>query len=198
MVITINLIIGPLSCLPETCEKVPPYFAIHGLNINNVVFDDAGTTQARIPDEQESISWSRFFIHIGFEKSYHAKIETPGGQNLYALSCLEPGHGGSKIGVDTIYIITLHDYNARYRLNDTLNSIVLANYWTTSVGHLDNFFPLSRYTEENEQRIAHDGLDIRLAEPPGTSSAVHEFKVVFRLVNGETFEETSRSIRLSL
>lgn len=89
-----------------------------------------------------------------------------GGQNLFALSCEESGYAGSKIGVDTIYLVSLQDYNNTYSKNDTLNEIALTNYWTSSVDDFNNFFPLTDYIDENKDNIQRGFFEIKLTEPP--------------------------------
>lgn len=195
---TIILMMGPASCLQETCEKAPPYFAIHGIDLYNTVLDGTEPYSWRLAGEEETVPWTRFFMRVGFKKTYHSQIKAKGGQNLYALSCIEPGGGGSQTGMDTIYFVALHDYNAEHLANDTLNSIVLTNYWTSNMDDFQEFFPLSQYLDENKEHIYYDGFDIRVAEPPAASSTLQQFKIVFRLANGETFEATSQPIRLSL
>ena len=191
------MIIGPTSCFVfENCPKVLPYFNIHGLFIYNAEFTRQGLNPWRIIDANGQVKYDNYFMRIGFEKTYFSQIKNEGGQSLFALSCEENGHAGSKIGVDTIYLITLQDYNGKYQKNDTLNRILLTNYWTYYPKDFDNFFPLTKYIRENEDNIQRDEFEIKIAEPP-FNSGDFDFKLILILKNGERFERVSDKIKLT-
>ena len=191
------MIIGPTSCFVfENCPEVLPYFNIHGLFIYNAEFTRQGLNPWRIIEANGQVKYDNYFMRIGFEKTYFSQIKNEGGQSLFALSCEENGHAGSKIGVDTIYLITLQDYNGKYQKNDTLNRILLTNYWTYYPKDFDNFFPLTKYIQENEDNIQRDEFEIKITEPP-LNSGDFDFKLILILKNGERFERVSDKIELT-
>lgn len=195
--ISVLIIIAPTSCFFfEDCPKPAPYFNINGLHISNLAFENQGIYAEYVYDTNESIRWDNYFMRIGFEKTFYSELKTSGGQNLYALSCTEPGYLGSKFGVDTIYLISLHDYNDRYHENDTLNEIISINHDTYKLDQLVDFFSLPTYIQQNKDRILKD-VDIKFNEPPSDDSNFYRFKLVFWLKNGLGFAQTGDSIRLS-
>jgi hypothetical protein len=195
---SILLITGPTACfLFEDCPKVPPYFQIQDLITYNVTFTGQGRTPWRSVENNESIKYDSFFVRVEFKKTYHSNLNSSRGQYLYALSCSEKGYAGSQIGVDTIYLVTLQDYNAQYSQNDTLNDIVFANYRTYEVEDFANFFPLENYIEENKDGIRSDQFEIKIEEPPFDTPNDYSFKLIFVLENGDKFEKTTDKITLT-
>lgn len=196
--IVVFLLIGPAACFySEKCPEAIPYFSIQGLSIYNRVVTGQGYDRSRLVEVNESINWKNYFMQTEFDVTYHSKLKALGNTNLYALSCNENGYSGSKIGIDTLYFITLQDYNGRYLKNDTLNSVVLINYETTNANDFDSFFSLSKYIDENKSGILRNGLDIKLTEPPSESAKEYQFKLIYILKNGEKFEGTSNTITLT-
>lgn len=99
------------------------------------------------------------------------------------------------MGVDTVYVISVKDYNNQYSQNDTLNNIILVNYFTYRADDINKFFPFENYIQANEAGILRDELEIKIKEPPFVQNDFAS-KVVLILKNGETFEATSSDIRL--
>jgi hypothetical protein len=196
--ISILLIIGPTACyFFEDCPKASPYFDIQGLRTSNLTFTGQGTNPWRLVKNNESIKYDSFFMRVGFEKTYYSNLSSPSGQYLYATSCEENGYLGSQIGVDTIYLVTLQDYNTQYSQNDTLNNIILTNYWTFIEDDFNNFFPLKNYIQENKDGIMKDVFEIKIEEPPTDTSNDYSFKLIFILQNGDKFEKVTDKITLT-
>jgi hypothetical protein len=194
---TLIIIIGPTSCFFfESCPDVLPYFQIRGLDITNALYTGQGLNPWRIINSNETLKYDQYFMRIGFEKTFLSQDRISGGQNLYALSCNENGYAGSKVGVDTIYLIAQQDYNSRYLKGDTLNQILLTNYWTYNKQDFDNFFPLTQYIQENKEMIQRDALEIKIIEPPLNNNEF-DFKLIFILKNGERFEKVSDKVTLT-
>jgi hypothetical protein len=193
------LIIGPTACFwfEEQCPRTSPYFAIHGLGISNLTFTAQGTYPYRFAATSESIKYDSFFMKVSFAKTYYSKLNSSAGQYmLHALSCKSSGYLGSQVGIDTLYVVSVHDYNNHYFQNDTLNDIVLTNYTTYTVEDFNNFFPLEKYIQENKGGILRDELEFKITEPPSVDN-VFRFKLILILNNGERFEATSEDIRLT-
>jgi hypothetical protein len=90
----------------------------------------------------------------------------------------------------------LDGYNEEYLQNDTLNRIVLANYWTYFTEDFNNFFSLADFIEENNSNISKDIFELKLSEPPTKRSGEYQFKLVFNLTNGDVFEEDSGIVKI--
>lgn len=192
--IVILLFFGPVACVFfEPCPDVKPYFAIQGLHTQHLRLTGQGQNPWEKPGDSEPVRWGDYFLLASFEKRYHAAGK--GGASLYALSCDESGHSGTKLGVDTLYLIALTDYNANYRQGDTLNNILLVNDWTSPPKDSSGFYPLALYFEQNRNTIREEAFGLRLTEPPGTAGA-YRFRLVYALRNGDTFEATSADARL--
>ncbi len=116
---------------------------------------------------------------------------------MYALSCIESGSEGSKAGVDTLFVVTLNDYNQNYKANDTINNIVLLNNWTHFIEDYNEFYPLARYIEENKEGVVDRSFEIKFKEEPQEVTSEQKFKIIYHLNNGDTFETTTRAVTLS-
>jgi hypothetical protein len=196
--ISILLIIGPTACFfIEECPKALPYFEIQGLRISNATFTGQGLNPWRLAENNESIKYDSFFMKVSFERTYYSNLSSSSGQYLYALSCVENGDLGSQVGVDTIYLVTLQDYNSQYSQNDTLNNIVSTNDWTYRVDDFTNFFSLTNYIEANKDSILRSGFELKITEPPSDVSNAYSFKLIFILQTGDRFETTSDKIELT-
>ncbi|MFT2011504.1 hypothetical protein ACMA1I_22730 [Pontibacter sp. 13R65] len=194
--IALLLFFGPVSCVFfEACPDIKPYFSIHGLRIYNLRYTGQGPNPWEAVGESEPVEWDDFFMRVGFEKSYHAGVESSGGSRLYALTCDQSGSSGARVGVDTLYLVTLTDYNDNYVQGDTLNSILLTNDWTSYPDDFSTFRPLELYMEENRISIQQDAFELKLTEPPSTAG-VYRFKLVYALNNGDFFEAASKSVKL--
>ena len=196
--IVMLLILGPTGCFlfEEECGKPSPYFAIQGMSISNATFTGQGPYRYRLAESGESIKYDSFLIKVSFEKTYYSRLNSTAGQYmLYALSCQSPGYLGSQVGIDTMYIVSVHNYNSQYSQNDTLNNIILTNYFTYTEQDFNNFIPLGDYIQQSKGGILGDELDLKIKEPPSDENDLR-FKVILILRNGERFEATTNDIRL--
>ena len=160
-----------------------------------MAFTNGGSFSGRSIEKNEPVKYDSFFISIVFRKNYYSKINCSGGQNLFALSCDQDGSSGSKVGVDTMYLVSLQDYNNSHKINDTLNDIILTNYRNYN-SNSNNFFPLKQYIEENKDKIIEDLIDIKLTEPP-TMESEFDFKLIYVLKDGKRFEEVTNKVKLT-
>jgi hypothetical protein len=194
----ILLTIGPSACWNlNDCADVSPYFTVEGLTLSNFTFTGQQPKLWKLVEDNHPIKIDSFFMRVTFEKSFHSKLKSYGGQNLYATTCDENGSHGSQVGIDTIYLVTLQDYNSQYFKNDTLNNIVKTNYWMYFEKDFYKFFPLSSYIAQNKNVIVEDGLDIKIAAPPSNLSSGFNFKLIFILQGGDRFEATNKTVQFS-
>lgn len=195
--LTLLLMIGPTSCW--FFERCPPteyhYYKIHGLDIQNFEFTGEGGYPLRRIQSEDTIKWENYFMKIGFYKTIASNVIHGGGQNLFALSCDDVYWLGSAVGIDTLYLVTQQDYNGQYLKNDTLNQIIELNYRTIDQNSFDSFLPLSTFIQENNDYIKGEELEIKTTEPP-TNDGEYDFKLIFILNNGESFEKVSDKVNL--
>lgn len=186
-----------ISCNPfGECPDIKPYFSIQGLRLSNLAFIGKGQNPWMAISEGDSIKWSNFFIRAGFDQSYHSYKTRNSGAELYALSCESSGFAGSKVGIDTMYVVTLQDYSSTHRNNDTINDIVVANYWTYNQEAYHNFFPLSTYISENDSTIKESTFEFKFTKEPNLNKGEYQFKLIYVLDDGHTFEATSERVQL--
>jgi len=191
VLLVMAMLLGPAACgLFQSCPEALPYFAIEGLELTHQRFDEDSYGDDLLPDA--STSCAGYGLHTDFESTYHAGLKDfKGGANLYALSCVESGYMGSAIGVDTLYLVTLEDYNEQYAKNDTLNEIIMLNDWSKA----DRFYSLDEYLAMNEESVLMPAFTIKLADGPEVSHAI-EFELVYVLTNGEEFKQKSTTVSL--
>jgi hypothetical protein len=122
---------------------------------------------------------------ILFEAAYlRASRQTQNGM-LYAWDCAPWGERGSKVGIDTLYLIAKKDYNAQYRAGDTLNPICrLRNYrWQEG--------SIAEYVAANDSIILSPyALNFSLSVPPSRES-LQAFELVYQLDNGDIYGDVT-------
>lgn len=202
IILTVFFVFSTLlfSCEEEgNCGPYFPYFKIKGLTSTNLKFTNTQSDPWVAIDESEPVNWEDYFIRVFFDVEYHALKQEGrgGGANLYALSCIESGSEGSKAGVDTLFVVTLNDYNHSYKANDTINNIIVLNDWTTFIKDYNEFYSLAQYIEENKNRVSDQNFEIKLTEEPQEITSEQKFKIIYHLNNGGTFETTTKAVQLN-
>jgi len=185
-----------VSCIYGTCDPVPPHFEIKGLESYNMRFNNSGTNPWVTLQEDESVSWNNFFVRFEFEVNYIANKSLSFGGTLMALSCGEPGEAGDKIGVDTVIVRTVCDYNENYQAGSNINEIILTNRWVFFTDYFDEFIPLTDYLSNNSDGVRDNMFELKLTEPP-TINTQFSFAVTYKLNNGEVFTHTIQTINLT-
>jgi hypothetical protein len=187
---TVLIMIGPTSCLLfYNCGDTLPFFKIEGLEISNYRKD--GTLFNPITTNSTT-SWDSFFMSVDFQKTFHSYSRKSGGSNLFATDCDWNGSAGTIIGLDTIFVVTLNNYNIDFVANDTINNILGTPNSTSGLS------PLSEYIQESKEGIRYGGIHLKLNQPPSVNLSSHQFKIIFILKNGEVFEQTNEPVLLTL
>lgn len=188
----------PSACsfLGIGCPKPLSYFDIDGIALSNLEFTNTGLNPWKIVGNNKSIRWDTYLLRVDFKATYYAENKKSGA-DLYALSCVEDGYLGSKTGVDTLYFITLTDFNNTYQKNDTLNNAVVLNYWTSEPSDFQKFFPITQYIAENRNTIKRSYFEIKLTEAPLNPLTDAKFKIIYSLKNGSRFEKISDNVSLT-
>jgi hypothetical protein len=189
--ITLALILGPSACgLFQSCPEALPYFQIELMEMNHYRFNDDPYGDPLV--ENAKVPWQEYGIKTDFKSTYYgANQETPGGAYLYALSCVEDGYMGTEVGVDTLYLVTLGDYNQEYLAKDTLNNILeITDYFNGS-----SFYSLTDYLNDNSESIRSESLAIKLTEGPSQDVGI-EFELVYVLTSGEEFKQKTTVVNI--
>ena len=179
------------------CPDVLEYFKINGISSQNLVLTDNENDRLKTLNENSIILWNKFHLSYRFETEYIAKrksINTTGG--LMAFSCAAPGYNGDKIGIDTLFIKTINNYNEEYTAGDTINEIVKISDWNYYLNlETENLKSISNYIDINTERILSETFDIKIMEAPSTDGE-HSFQVIYKLNNGEIFKHQSSPVQL--
>lgn len=147
-----------ISCFYPCPEPDSPYFRINDITSYNMRFTNSGTNPWEFVEDHSTIQWEKFFIRFGLKVDYISHHQhTPTG-TLLAKDCNELGYAGDKIGVDTIIVKTMNDYNESYLSGDTINDIILTSGSTRFVEDFAKFTPLSSYINEYKDGIRSSDL----------------------------------------
>jgi hypothetical protein len=104
---------------------------------------------------------------------------------------VENGYQGTEVGVDTLYLVALGDYNNEFLSNDTLNSIIQVNDYFSG----PSFYSLEEYLIDNRESIMLESLTIKLTEGPTEDTAL-DFELIYVLSSGEEFKQRSSVVNL--
>lgn len=179
-----------LSCMGheadmEGCGSVDPYFEIQDLEAS-ALKRTTGPSPWAVADRSEDVYSHLFYIGVRLVSRYYSLNRTTGGgANLYALTCPQPRHGGSKEGLDRLFVVTLNDYNENYAANDTVNDMVMYSDWYR---YDEDLKPLDDYVEENKDGVKNESFLLKLAESPTEERSEQAFKIIYMLNNGARFE----------
>ncbi|MEQ8807709.1 MAG: hypothetical protein RIG68_08830 [Imperialibacter sp.] len=187
-----------VSCLNRngSCDPVPPHFRINDIGSTNMMLINSQPNPWRRIAENEKAPWAGFFIRFNFEVEYIAATSSNYGQSAMALSCIEQGYAGDKVGVDNVIVQTIYDYNDNYVAGDTINEIVLTNDWTYFYDDFEKFLPLSNYIADNRKGVLFEVFELKLSEAPAESDSF-SLQLSFVLNNGEAFQHTTNPLVLT-
>jgi len=184
-----------VSCFIGNCEPVLPYYRIEKIDALLMRFSETGVSWDPVA-EGESVLFENFFVWYDFNPVFISRAENTFGNELMATDCSDPGHKGSKVGVDKIYVKMMNDYNQEYMAGDTINEIIRVNGgypWGR-----DHFVELEEYLSENDLTInGPPYLNLILSSPPLESNKEHQFELIYILDNGEVFTSLSPTVRLN-
>ena len=177
----------------EECGHVPSNFKVKGLTSLNLRFTNEGSNPWEITQEDSILNWNNYFIRFRFETEYF-DLESSSNARI-ALSCFLPGNSGDTVGVDTIYFISVSDYNEKYKSNDTINDIILTNDWTREPDDFYEFDSVKTFIQMTSTGIRDPFFEIKLSEAPGSSGSF-SFKTTCILNDGSEFSNTSEAVTL--
>jgi len=178
---------------PLNCDDIKPYFDITGINFEGRFFSE--NTRYPVSATDLAIDFEDFYLSLSFDKEYISSINTNG--TLLADDCRDNGHEGTKPeeGPDTLYFITLKDFNNTYAANDTINDIIHYRWLIRYPEHLNDTDELESFIKTNDESILNSYYDFKITEQP--DFAQQQFKIVFLLDNGELYEDTTSVIKFN-
>jgi hypothetical protein len=192
-IVLILLIIGPSAC--ENCGHIPDYFTILGVKISNLKFigEAARPSVAILP--HENVEWDKYYMGVNFERTYFSQNKSSFGASLFA-DCGSKGDLGAKVGIDTLYVVAMKDYNDHFHQNDTLNSIVRIGGLVRAPEGFNSLNSIQYYINENRTSIREYNFSIKLSQPPFPGTGDYKFRLIYKLDNGEVFENDNDIVHL--
>ncbi|WP_421897415.1 hypothetical protein [Marinoscillum sp.] len=183
------------SCIYGTCDPVPLHFEITGVESENWEYVNLDSNPFESLELGDSTHWNTFMTQFIFQANYTALSTRDFGASLLATSCSQPGEAGDIIGVDTVVVRTVFDYNENYVSGAVINDIILAKGRFRVSDTFDDFLPLENYLSENSEGVTAITFQLILAESP-TTNTPFAFDLTFVLNNGEVFQHRSPLINL--
>lgn len=169
------------------CGPYYPYFQIYDLSLtpNERYTAEQGIRSTRPVQPQDTVRYDSLNLLVLFEVAYLRASQQPQNGMLYAWDCSPWGERGSKVGIDTLYLIAKEDYNAQYRAGDTLNPIC------RMLNHRLQEGSIGEYVAANDSIILSPyGLNFSLSVPPSRESR-QAFELVYLLDNGEIYGDVT-------
>lgn len=165
------------------CGPYYPHFQIYDLSLTPTerYTDEQGIRRTRAVQAQGTVRYDSLNLMMLFEVAYLRASRQAQNGMLYALTCPSWGDRGSKVGVDTLYLIAKKDYNAQYRAGDTLNPICRVRNYRLQEGSI------GEYVAANDSIVLSPyALSFSLSAPPSRES-MQAFELVYQLDNGDVF-----------
>lgn len=170
---------------------VPLHFEINRLSGQSMRFNG----NLIVLDSAFQVNYEEYFGQFVFDVDYIAShLRRPGGSSLMALSCLQPGDRGGKIGASEMIVRTVFDYNG-FPAGSVINDIVLANYEVFSEGSFQGFNSIREHIFDNRAGVQSEVFSLKLAEPP-VERTPFAFEVTYILNDGQEFQATTETVDL--
>lgn len=189
-----------ISChlFEGSCGDVLPFFQIEQFVAANNQFDINQEFKHKPVSVDEEVRWDKYFIRFIFKGFHYALNQdvNSGGGNLFATTCDTSQGLGQDRGIDTLYLVSIYDYNESYAANDTINEIALTSYYVNSSRAWENFMTLEEYVEENKYRVFNEYFHIKFSEQPSSELSQQQFKMIYHLTSGEVLEAISQKVFL--
>ena len=184
-----------LSCIYGTRDPVPLHFEITGVESKNWGYLNPDSSWFELSGVDDSVHWNNLMTQFIFQANYMALSKQDFGGGLMATSCSKPGEAGDIIGVDSVIVRTVFDYNENYVSGSVINDMILAKGRFRVSDTFDDFLPLEDYISENSEGVRVITFQLILTERPMTNTPF-AFDLTFVLNNGNVFEHRSPSIQL--
>lgn len=177
-IFTVAIALNIYSCC--NCDEVKKYFDVNGFSAKGYKM---GQTVSL--DSTEKVNLEEYYIDLTFNKTYYSEcIQQFDFSNLlftnaYACKCAMDGSYGSTEKIDSIQIFSSYLFDSLTGVNESISK-----YFTviTNVGSQIN---LNEYTQSKPNPSLYY-LRLKLNTKP-TASLKHQFTIVYKQTNGETY-----------
>lgn len=180
--IIIAILLNVYSC--SKCKDSEKFFDITGMNVG------VNLNEISAPlDTNLAVDFGKFYINLNFTKRLYSEINYQ--ENLpnlffrpvYALDCADDGQKSSEETIESISIFSNNQFDSLGNVADTLNKYFemygsIMHYSTTGFQDLNSFL--------SAKLNAFTNITLRLKSNP-TSSLKHQFTIVYKQTNGETY-----------
>ncbi|MFA9213778.1 MAG: hypothetical protein ACEQSR_08015 [Candidatus Methylacidiphilales bacterium] len=188
-IIIIVTSINIYSCC--NCDEPGKFYDITGMN---VLVNLKGKS---VPlDTNLAVDFKNLYINLNFDKKIYSQKNCKENSTImffnsaYACKCDEGGESGSKEIIEQINIFSNNQFDSLGNVADTLNKYFemygsIMHYSTTGFQDLNSFL--------SAKPNAFSKITLRLKFKP-TSSLKHQFTIVYKQTNGETYVEKTSLI----
>lgn len=186
-----------LACFyEESCDPVPEFFVVKGFRGSDYVVP-TGMDQPFLETvgTMQSANWEELRLWVQFDIDFIAARQPDFGATLQALTCLEPGFGGSTVGMDTLFIKTVYDYDEAHPAGSMMNDIVRLDPQLNFASWANpNLSSVARFLQKVESGVPTNGFELRLAAPPGTSRTDFALRITCRMNDADWFTHTTKPV----
>lgn len=200
ILLTLFLITGVTfqQCNPFDCNCPPylgDYFDIRDIALTQYRKRDACCINAL--EANEEVRYSDYYgITIDFQVDYLAFQCREGSRYGFSLtntalacSCPENGWLGSKTEkLESLAVLTLHDFDASHSARDTLNDLLEVRLFTETM-------ELEEYLRQDTSLVRFEDLSLQLKKAPELDTTFQVY-VRLELSTGEVYEAQSVPVRL--
>ena len=177
-IFTVAIALNIYSCC--NCDEVKKYFDVNGFSVKGYKM---GQTVSL--DSTEKVNFEEYYIDLTFNKTYYSECKQQFDfsnllfTNAYACKCAMDGSYGSTEKIDSIQIFSSYLFDSLTSVNESISK-----YFTviTNVGSQIN---LNEYTQSKPNPSLYY-LRLKLNTKP-TASLKHQFTIVYKQTNGETY-----------
>lgn len=187
------------SCTKKETESFQQgYLNVHDIDLENYQFIGSDLDERIILKEGDTTEWDNYLLHLNFlSTTYYSSQQNSYSGDLYALSpppiCCDP------VGLDTLYIVSLNNYNSIYLSGDTLNDIIsIHQRYAESKSDLIPISVHDYISINQEQLFSLEEIDILINDPPSDSISIQKFKVIFKMNDNRVFISNSSEVSLLL
>jgi hypothetical protein len=178
LIFTAAIALNIYSCC--NCDEVKKYFDVNGFSAKGYKMGQTGSL-----DSTEKVNLEEYYIDLTFNKTYYSECKQQFDfsnlffTNAYACKCSIDGSYGTSEKIDSIQIFSSYLFDSLTSINESISK----NFTViTNVGSQVN---LNEYTQSKPNPSLFY-LRLKLNTKP-TASLKHQFTIVYKQTNGETY-----------
>jgi hypothetical protein len=192
---TILLMIVFLPTLIQSCctEDLESYYDVTSLNVKNID-SRLNTTPATTTrpaqnyyKEVDSVETNRYGLLVEPQIRYYSMSNSS--TALYACSP-DQGGKGTKERIEDIQITSNRDFDEAHLAGSSLNDLFLLDYSSGAEEETE----LTEFLQTSPRAMQYDFILILKRKP--NKSFIHQFTIKYSHTDGETFEETTKTVKL--